>query len=301
MRMVHCVGLGLLVLMVHNWATTSSKPEKAVFICNSDARAISAAFFNDDFCDCADGSDEPQSSACSGHIMSSRFQCTNKGYEEQLVFFSRVGDSICDCCDGSDEAVGVCENTCAARAQQEKEAFVRRAAGWRKGLETRNQRLIQSQNLVTERTKKLASNRKRVASLESSLPTLEAAVAVEEQLERTERLASDQNLEDTLAATLRLSELPTNILSSDVVPHAALSCFESGVEAAIELAGEESAEVEDDVGLLLVGVNARGDNDMSQHKQHIEDGLRLQTVERDKLAEWAFKLADHCGNATFKC
>ena len=290
------------MLTIHTLNTTSSNALKNDFFrCSDTAVAIPSTYLNDDYCDCADGSDELKSSACSsaGNVLySSRFQCTNDGYEEQFIFFSRVGDGVCDCCDGSDEAPRVCENTCAVRAQQQKEAFARRVAGWRKGLATQNQRLIQAQTLVAERNKKLALSQEHIVRLKLALPGLEAVVAAEEQLEQEERVAVDRRLEETLKVTLRLSELPAFTLSSDVVPHAALSCFESGVEAAIELAGGNSAGVEDDVGLLLVGVAARGKDDMSQHKREIEEGLRLRTVEREQLAKWALKLADHCGNGS---
>jgi len=63
---------------------------------------------NDDYCDCADGKDEPGTSACSN----GQFYCLNKGYVAQFITSSRVQDGYCDCCDGNDEAHFTCVNNC---------------------------------------------------------------------------------------------------------------------------------------------------------------------------------------------
>jgi hypothetical protein len=67
--------------------------------------------FNDDFCDCIDGLDEPETAACS-HIFSTTFRCKNEGLLAKDIQSSHVYDGICDCCDGSDEPRGLCSNQC---------------------------------------------------------------------------------------------------------------------------------------------------------------------------------------------
>lgn len=71
------------------------------FTCFDGSKNIPFNSVNDDFCDCADGSDEPGTSACASSI----FFCPNKGYYPANIPSSRVNDGICDCCDGSDEYI----------------------------------------------------------------------------------------------------------------------------------------------------------------------------------------------------
>eukprot|EP00933_Yihiella_yeosuensis_P078724 TRINITY_DN9052_c0_g3_i1.p1 TRINITY_DN9052_c0_g3~~TRINITY_DN9052_c0_g3_i1.p1 ORF type:complete len:661 (-),score=134.78 TRINITY_DN9052_c0_g3_i1:43-2025(-) len=63
---------------------------------------IPGQFVNDNFCDCADGLDEPGTAACAG-VSGAIFYCKNLGSIPKQIYASRVNDGICDCCDGSDE------------------------------------------------------------------------------------------------------------------------------------------------------------------------------------------------------
>ena len=69
----------------------------------------------DDYCDCADGSDEPGTSACADGRNEPGFFCQNRGFRSQYVRASHVNDGVCDCCDGTDEYTsGACPENCTA-------------------------------------------------------------------------------------------------------------------------------------------------------------------------------------------
>ncbi|XP_062221436.1 glucosidase 2 subunit beta-like [Phragmites australis] len=81
-----------------------------VIACRDGSGSFPRSRLNDGYCDCADGTDEPGTSACP----EGKFYCRNIGDTPRLLFSSFVNDKICDCCDGSDEyESGIhCQNTC---------------------------------------------------------------------------------------------------------------------------------------------------------------------------------------------
>ncbi|KAK2973259.1 hypothetical protein RJ640_001915 [Escallonia rubra] len=97
-----------------------------VINCKDGSKSFTRDRLNDDFCDCADGTDEPGTSACPA----GKFYCRNVGSTPQFLFSSRNSrlflpsvflngtilstHLIVDCCDGSDEYDDsvVCPNTC---------------------------------------------------------------------------------------------------------------------------------------------------------------------------------------------
>ncbi|XP_061566177.1 glucosidase 2 subunit beta-like [Cololabis saira] len=92
--------------------------ERKSFLCIDGSKMIPFEQVNDDYCDCADGSDEPGTSACPR----GRFYCTNLGFRPHYIPSSRVNDGICDCCDASDEynSHARCQNTCWNLGQRER-------------------------------------------------------------------------------------------------------------------------------------------------------------------------------------
>ncbi|KAG0275980.1 hypothetical protein BGZ95_008153 [Linnemannia exigua] len=99
---------------------------KGLWACLDGSKSIPFMAVNDDYCDCADGSDEPGTSACG----TGYFHCQNIGHTPAYIKTSRLNDGVCDpeCCDGSDEFDGEkihCPNICqqvgaASRKEREK-------------------------------------------------------------------------------------------------------------------------------------------------------------------------------------
>lgn len=101
------------------------------FSCDQGTK-IERKMFNDDFCDCEDGSDEPGTSACADK--GTLFFCHDGG-QDSSVYTSQVNDGVCDCCDGSDEydppgKKSQCIDTC---SQYDKDAYSRAVQKFKEG------------------------------------------------------------------------------------------------------------------------------------------------------------------------
>lgn len=157
---------------------------------------------NDDYCDCADGADEPGTAACAGAVTRRTFWCsavTGAGSDDddgdgggaggqggdaasstgtgsglapgavaseggQLLYASAVGDGVCDCCDGSDEAAGVCGNTCGVAAQAAASAADEAAAVVETGLADRVSLVAAAKEAAARDAAALAAARLAVAA-----------------------------------------------------------------------------------------------------------------------------------------
>jgi protein kinase C substrate 80K-H len=129
---------------------------------------------NDDYCDCADGSDEPGTSACDN----GSFFCPNRGHLGRKLFSSRVNDGICDCCDGSDEYDGKakCQDTCYALGEGTRIAKRKEIEAFKKGLEIRRHYETQAKTVRVEKQNKLDKLKTELAQSQQMEKDLQAQV-----------------------------------------------------------------------------------------------------------------------------
>ena len=160
------------------------------FTCLDGSETIPFSLVNDDYCDCADGSDEPGTSACPNGI----FFCVNKGHKPFDLLSSRVNDGICDCCDGSDEydSSVKCTNMCdeqGRKARAERQIKLeRQEAGYKKKLEY----ISDGKNKEAEMHDKLAKLKSEIGLLNTELDILEEAKIAAEEPEKIAKEAQDK-------------------------------------------------------------------------------------------------------------
>ncbi|KAL7424783.1 hypothetical protein Q5752_000467 [Cryptotrichosporon argae] len=183
------------------------------FTCLDGSATIPFQAVNDDYCDCADGSDEPGTSACEGRERA-WFWCENRGHVPGRVRAGRVNDGICDfeCCDGSDEwETGACADRCAQvgieyRERVEAEAKVRKTGSkirstYIKHAQKERERL--EAELVRKRDE-VAAKEKEVEAAKRDLDRAEARS--KEDLERKKQSPLFKSLQTHRSALARLHE-----------------------------------------------------------------------------------------------
>ncbi|CAL8103743.1 unnamed protein product [Calicophoron daubneyi] len=117
---------------------------------------------NDDYCDLADGSDEPGTTACNNGV----FFCRDVQYKTTSIPTMFVNDGVCDCCDGSDEYDGrtQCNSTCSVLAAAVREARSIRRNEIEQGCQLFKEYL---KKLEATKLQKLIAEEKAAAALEA--------------------------------------------------------------------------------------------------------------------------------------
>ncbi|KAJ2378175.1 hypothetical protein IW150_000959 [Coemansia sp. RSA 2607] len=159
------------------------------FACLDGSALIPFARINDDYCDCADGSDEPGTSACNN----GSFYCANEGHVAARISSSKVNDGICDpqCCDGSDEWDGFinCPNTCAEIGLRHRTAEAARQANELRGARRRRMLTEEARGLRKEKQEELEEKQARLAVVEQQFTEAEA---LKDDLEARQKAANEK-------------------------------------------------------------------------------------------------------------
>uniref|UniRef100_A0A8C5QDA4 Glucosidase 2 subunit beta n=1 Tax=Leptobrachium leishanense TaxID=445787 RepID=A0A8C5QDA4_9ANUR len=160
--------------------------ESKPFTCLDGSRTIPFDRVNDDYCDCADGTDEPGTAACSN----GRFHCTNAGFKPQYIPASRVNDGVCDCCDTTDEynSGELCQNTCREMGKKEREELLLQAEVATEGFRLKQQFIEEAKKSREESQTKLQDMIQQRQTLQGQVETLRAE---KEEAEKPERDAKD--------------------------------------------------------------------------------------------------------------
>lgn len=243
------------------WAFWASKPAVPAggIACDDGWTAVKAEWIGDDYCDCADGTDEAMTSACARPGMV--FVCVNEGFASREIPSSRVGDSVCDCCDGSDEAPGLCDNTCdeeAARERMERELRERERAV---GLEKRAAYVAEWAAEVSERSADLEAARAEKELASQLVGELEPKVQAHDAAEEAHVAAQREEAEAAYAGSaeaLFAQAQPHEIRAAAVRLATAAADIETLLDVVMHSAGLDDAvtDVIDDVEVLSLGVDA---------------------------------------------
>jgi protein kinase C substrate 80K-H len=228
------------------------KPEipEGGLACDGGYTAVPSSYINDDYCDCADGADEPRTSACSGFTTTQLFACA----DDRRIPASRVGDGVCDCCDGKDEVDGRCEDTCAAAAEAAAAAAAAAEAERLKGLAKRAEYVERYKNDMADAEARRADAQRLLDEIDEDGPRQRVAAY---ETEATSLRDAAITKADVAAAAQReaalIGEAPSSIARAAV----ALCVVADNVEALLEAVHENlPSDAIEDADVLSLGHDA---------------------------------------------
>ena len=218
--------------------------------CDDGYTAVPSSYINDDYCDCADGADEPRTSACSGVATLKRFACA----DGSGVPASRVGDGVCDCCDGKDEAEGTCEDTCAAAAEAAAAAAAAAEAERLKGLAKRAEYVEQYKSDIADAETRRDDAQRLLDEIDIDGPRERvASYETEASQRRDAAVAKADGDEAALREAALMGEAPAAMAQAAV----ALCVVADNMEALLEAAHEHlPSDAIEDADVLALGHDA---------------------------------------------
>ena len=174
-------------------------PTATSFTCDN-GKILPDSHVADDYCDCADGSDE---AGRTGACPNTMFRCESRPHKATFIFASRVNDGICDCCDGTDETTSgaTCENTCVELAKTELRMSSRAGI-------IRVEREVSGKEAAVTRKAMLAEAREALASGAAELERAQTVKADAEAAEARRREDRERRLAaGEVEAALKMAQL----------------------------------------------------------------------------------------------
>jgi len=261
--------------------------------CKDGSKTFSRERLNDDFCDCADGTDEPGTSACP----EGKFYCRNVGHAPLLLFSSRVNDGICDCCDGSDEYDGKvkCSNTCWEAGRVTREKLKRKLATYKEGFEIRRKEIEHAKQMIAKEKVELASLKEEEKKLKDLVDKLKATKEAIEKVEEQERLkreneeqrikdAEKQDKEQETLQSMESSRLDSQHISKEM-PDSSEQDSDNNVD-------ETQQEIHTERTIVETSEDSLEEKDSDNHVEEIHTESTNGEISEDSLEEKENKESD---------